>query len=92
MNNPLNDRILSAPLTRRQFLATSTKAAATATLAGALPRPGYTAEDNTIKIVLVGCGGRGTGAAAQALSTQDRPSSGPWLISLTTACRTASAC
>jgi len=34
------------------------------------PRPGYTAENNTIKIALVGCGGRGTGAAAQALSTQ----------------------
>ncbi|SPE63333.1 hypothetical protein SBV1_960059 [Verrucomicrobia bacterium] len=25
------------------------------------PRPGYTAENNTIKIALVGCGGRGTG-------------------------------
>ena len=28
---------------------------------------GYAGEDNTIKIALVGCGGRGTGAAAQAL-------------------------
>jgi predicted dehydrogenase len=57
-------------LTRRQFLASSTKAAAAATLVGALPRAGYAAENNTIKIVLVGCGGRGTGAAAEALSTQ----------------------
>jgi len=39
-------------------------------LASAIARPGYAAEDNTIKIALVGCGGRGTGAAAQALSTQ----------------------
>ena len=70
MNNDNHDRISSPQFTRRQFLATSTKAAATATLVGALPRAGYTAEDNTIKLVLVGCGGRGTGAAAQALSTQ----------------------
>jgi predicted dehydrogenase len=40
-----------------------------AALAGAIARPGYTSEDNTIKIALVGCGGRGTGAAAQALAT-----------------------
>lgn len=70
MKDQPDDRTATPPLTRRQFLATSTKAAATAALAAALPRPGYTAEDNTIKIVLVGCGGRGTGAAAQALSTQ----------------------
>ncbi len=43
--------------------------AAGVALAGALARPGYAAENNTIKIALVGCGGRGTGAAAQALST-----------------------
>ena len=30
----------------------------------------YAAEDNTIKVALVGCGGRGTGAAANALSTK----------------------
>jgi predicted dehydrogenase len=39
-------------------------------LAGAVARPGYAAENNTIKIALVGCGGRGSGAAAQALSTR----------------------
>jgi myo-inositol 2-dehydrogenase / D-chiro-inositol 1-dehydrogenase len=55
--------------TRRQFLKSSSAAAAGVALAGALARPGYTAEDNTIRIALVGCGGRGTGAAAQALST-----------------------
>jgi predicted dehydrogenase len=70
MHTQNTDHIVSTPLTRRQFLATTGKAAATATLVGALPRAGYTAEDNTIKLVLVGCGGRGTGAAAQALSTQ----------------------
>jgi myo-inositol 2-dehydrogenase / D-chiro-inositol 1-dehydrogenase len=56
--------------TRRDFLKTSGTALAGAALAGGMARPGYAAESNTIKIALVGCGGRGTGAAAQALSTQ----------------------
>src|SRR5437867_924099 len=59
-----------APTSRRQFLKTSGAAVAGAALAGSLARPGHAAEANTIKIALVGCGGRGTGAAAQALSTQ----------------------
>jgi predicted dehydrogenase len=58
--------------TRRDFLKTSSRAVAGAAFAGALatPRPGYTAENNTLKLALIGCGGRGTGAAAQALSTR----------------------
>jgi predicted dehydrogenase len=59
------------PTTRREFLKT-TVAAGTALGAG-LAKPGYTAEDNTIKVALVGCGGRGTGAAANALATQSGP-------------------
>src|SRR5262245_40867046 len=57
------------PTTRRQFLKTSGAGLAGIALASAVPRPGYAAETNTIKIALVGCGGRGSGAAAQALST-----------------------
>jgi predicted dehydrogenase len=38
-------------------------------LAAGTARPGYAAESNTIKVALVGCGGRGGGAAGQALST-----------------------
>jgi predicted dehydrogenase len=60
----------SSNLTRRDFLKTSSCAAAGATLAAALPSPGYAAEANTIRIALVGCGGRGTGAAANALATK----------------------
>jgi predicted dehydrogenase len=56
--------------TRRDFLKTSGAALAGAALASAIARPGYAAENNTIKIALVGCGGRGRGATAQALSTQ----------------------
>jgi myo-inositol 2-dehydrogenase / D-chiro-inositol 1-dehydrogenase len=56
--------------TRRQFLKTSSAAIAGTALAGSVVRPGYAAENNTIKVALIGCGSRGSGAAAQALSTQ----------------------
>lgn len=57
--------------TRREFLKASSTAIAGAAVASALSaaRPGYAAEDNEIKIALVGCGGRGTGAVREALST-----------------------
>jgi myo-inositol 2-dehydrogenase / D-chiro-inositol 1-dehydrogenase len=55
--------------TRRAFLNNSGKLIAGAAMAGALPLPGHTAESNTIQIALVGCGGRGTGAVANALAT-----------------------
>ncbi len=64
---------ISHPTTRRAFLKTSGRAMVAATFASGLPRPGYTAEDNTIRLALVGCGGRGTGAAANALSTKSGP-------------------
>jgi predicted dehydrogenase len=58
--------------TRREFLKTSSTAVAGAAFAATLatPRAGFCAEDNAIKVALVGCGGRGTGAAANALSTK----------------------
>jgi predicted dehydrogenase len=51
--------------TRRDVLTT----ASTLALASAIASRSYAAGDETIKIALIGCGGRGTGAAAQALST-----------------------
>ena len=58
---------------RRQFLAQGGKVVAGSVLAGvALPRV-YAAEDNTIRLALVGCGGRGSGAVANALSSQTGP-------------------
>jgi predicted dehydrogenase len=58
---------------RREFLAAGGKAAAVSALAGvALPWV-HAAEDNTIRLALIGCGGRGTGAAANALSTPSGP-------------------
>jgi myo-inositol 2-dehydrogenase / D-chiro-inositol 1-dehydrogenase len=58
--------------TRREFLTTSGVAIAGGTLAASLgfARNAHAAaNDDTIKIALIGCGGRGTGACGQALST-----------------------
>jgi predicted dehydrogenase len=55
---------------RRDFLKSTSGALAGAALAGAIGTRAYAGESNTIKIALVGCGGRGTGAVANALSTK----------------------
>lgn len=55
---------------RRNFLKASSVVAA-GTLAGSMSvaRTAHAAGDDTIKIAVIGCGGRGTGAASQALNT-----------------------
>ncbi len=55
---------------RREFLKTSTVAAAGASLVGTLgiARSAHASVDDTLKVGLIGCGGRGTGAAMNALS------------------------
>ncbi len=56
---------------RRDFLKSSSAAAVGAGLASLATLPGaYAAADDTIKVGLVGCGGRGSGAAVQALKTK----------------------
>jgi predicted dehydrogenase len=58
---------------RRQFIKSTGQIAAVSALAGvALPYV-HAAENNTIQVALVGCGGRGTGAAENALSTKSGP-------------------
>jgi predicted dehydrogenase len=59
----------SASATRRDFLKQTSTALASLSLSHGLAARSYAAEQNTIKIALIGCGGRGTGAAANALST-----------------------
>ena len=54
---------------RREFLKQTTGTLAGVSIAGTLATRAYAGEDNTIKIALVGCGGRGTGAAANAMTT-----------------------
>jgi len=64
---------LNETRTRRRFISDSGKAAAvSAVAAGVFPHI-HAGEDNTIRVALVGCGGRGTGAAADALSTTSGP-------------------
>ena len=58
--------------TRRDFLKTTGQVAATSALAGVAIPSVHAAEDNTIRVALVGCGGRGTGAAANALKATGR--------------------
>lgn len=72
MTTPLRpSQNLSLP-SRRQFVKSSTLAVAGASLATSLSlgRSAHAAgADETIRIGLIGCGGRGTGAASQALHT-----------------------
>ena len=61
----------SAPsgTSRREYIKTPTRIAAVSALAGvALPNV-HAADSETIQVALIGCGGRGTGAADNALHT-----------------------
>ena len=60
--------------TRREFLKTSTLATAGGAFAGTLGLASglHAAGDDTLRIGLIGCGGRGTGAASQALNADTR--------------------
>lgn len=63
----------SASLTRRSFLAASGKAAAVSALAGvALPHV-HAASDDSVRLALIGCGGRGSGAVANAMEVSGGP-------------------
>jgi predicted dehydrogenase len=57
--------------TRRQFLKHSGSLAAGATVLGSLAPRVHAGEDNTIRLALIGCGGRGSGAVGDALSVPD---------------------
>ena len=54
---------------RRDFLRNSTAAALGGAAVSGLAPAAYAQGDDTLKVALIGCGKRGTGAAAQALST-----------------------
>lgn len=71
MSNEASDN-RAATGSRREFLKLRPVTLAGAALAGGLSiaRSAHAAGDDTIKIALIGCGGRGTGAANQALSTK----------------------
>ena len=58
---------------RRQFLATSGQVAAGSALALAAIPAVHAAEDNTIRLALIGCGGRGSGAVGNAMDSANGP-------------------
>lgn len=58
---------------RRTFLKVAGSTAAVSALAGIKIPFVHAAEDSTIKVALVGCGGRGTGAASNALAVSGPP-------------------
>ena len=69
----LQPSVSTSASTRREFLSLSGKLAAASALAGiAIPHV-HAAEDNTIRLALIGCGGRGSGAVANALSAPGGP-------------------
>jgi predicted dehydrogenase len=63
----------SSSPSRRDFLKTSGFALTTGALTGATIPAVHAAQDSTVQIALVGCGGRGTGAAQNALGVQNGP-------------------
>ncbi len=58
---------------RREFLKSTSRIAVASALASAAAPRVHAAEDNTLQVALIGCGGRGTGAAADALSVKQGP-------------------
>jgi predicted dehydrogenase len=61
----MNQSSIVQPVTRRTFISTGSAAAVAALSPG---RFAFAQASDTLKVALVGCGGRGTGAAAQALN------------------------
>ena len=66
--DPAPSSIRLSPSSRREFLKTSSKIAAVSALAGVVLPHVHAQGSDVLQVALVGCGGRGTGAAADALS------------------------
>jgi len=68
-----NTKSSSAAASRREFLKVSGRIAAAGALAGVALPACHAAESSTIKLALVGCGGRGTGAVGDAFAATGGP-------------------
>ena len=71
-NTPKSKEQIPSAQSRRKFIKNSSMLVAGGTVAGtlSLARAAHPFSSDTIKIGLVGCGGRGTGAAGQAMNTE----------------------
>src|SRR5271154_1188204 len=64
---------MEASASRREFIKTTGKLAAVSALANVAIPGAYAAGSELIQVALIGCGGRGGGAAANALSVKRGP-------------------
>ncbi len=64
---------MNSQINRREFLKNTSRFAAVSALAGTVIPHVHAAGSDLIQVALIGCGGRGTGAASQALSTKTGP-------------------
>ena len=71
--SPSKSNASTGSKSRRDFLKFSGRLAAASALAGVAANRCHAAENSTIKLALLGCGGRGTGAIADAFSTKGGP-------------------
>jgi len=72
MKNPSIATPTAPGVSRRGFLGSASKVVAGSALLGALPISRFAhgaGADDTLKLALIGCGGRGSGATGQALTT-----------------------
>src|SRR5688572_13441895 len=61
----------TSPTSRREFLKTASKVTAVSALAGVTLPHVHAAGTDTVGVALIGCGGRGTGAAENALAVKN---------------------
>lgn len=74
MQSPVPDRApRSTESSRRSFLKTTGAAVGVSALAGVKLPHVHAADSSTVRVALIGCGGRGTGAANDALNVKGGP-------------------
>ncbi|HRZ54085.1 MAG TPA: gfo/Idh/MocA family oxidoreductase, partial [Candidatus Paceibacterota bacterium] len=66
MNQKQKSHRNETSITRREFIASTGKAVAASALAGVAIPAVHAAGSDSIRVALIGCGGRGTGAAGNA--------------------------
>jgi predicted dehydrogenase len=69
----MNDSSTSSLTSRREFIKTTGRIAAASALAGVALPSVHAAGSEMIQVALIGCGGRGTGAVANAMATKFGP-------------------
>lgn len=67
----MTESVSKSKVNRREFLKKGTALAAGATALGGISSRAFAANDSTIRLALIGCGGRGAGAVRDALSVQN---------------------